>query len=490
MSASLMEALQGLVTPAMLKTATATLGESESALTSGLGGIVSKILNALVAGAGDSALMNTVAGLVTAQSRDQGTLADVTGLLSGSMPTATGSIAGNQLIGALFGVREGGVAQAAAATAGLKPQSGAALMALAGPLVLSALAKTPNAGSLTGTALSSLLNTERAAISGVAIAAKPAAPVPAPAAAPAPAPVLAPAAVAQVASSTAAQTAAATAAVAGAAATAARNVSSTVANVASTAAGTASSTGRAAASEVIRPTAATAGGAGLSWLLWFVPLIVLGVLGWFAWQNQQAFIGDKPKAVEPVLEKKSQAPAAAPQLAAVIPAAAPVAAPEPAPIVAVDADNGMLKLALMGGTSITYAQDGVEGELVSFLQDANSVIDKKTWFDFDRLNFETGSTNLTAESREQVNNIAAVLKAFPTSAIKIGGYTDNVGNPDSNLKLSDERAKKVMNELVALGVTADRLDAEGYGEQFPVAENDTDEGRSKNRRTALSVRAR
>lgn len=150
----------------------------------------------------------------------------------------------------------------------------------------------------------------------------------------------------------------------------------------------------------------------------------------------------------------------------------------------------MMKLALPGGESIMYATEGIEGKLLNFLQDANSVIDKKTWFDFDRLNFETGSTTLTAESKDQVSNIAAILKAFPTAAVKIGGYTDNVGEPESNLKLSDERAKKVMSELAGLGIAADRLEAEGYGEQFPIASNDEPEGRAKNRRTALSVRAR
>lgn len=511
MSASLMGALQGLVTPALLKTATSTLGESESALTSGLGGIVSKILSALVSGTGDQSLMNTVAGLVTAQSRDPGALADVTGLLSGSMPTSMGSIAGNQLIGALFGVKEGGIAQAAATAAGLKPQSGASLMSLAGPLVLGALGKTPNASSMTGTALASLLSSERASILGniapaaatvtataatVAAAVKPAAPIATAAAAPiataAPAAAAAPvvAAVKQAASTVTAAPAAAAASVASAATAASRTIST----AAQTGAGSAAAAGTAArtvASEAIRPTAAAAGGAGMSWLLWFVPLLILAGLGWFMWQSQQALVVVDKKAVvetkpmakpEPVAEKKAEAPAPV--------AAAPAPAPEAAPAVAVDAGNGMMKIALPGGENITYANGGVEGTLINFLQDANSVIDKKTWFNFDRLNFETGSTNLTAESKNQVSNIAAILKAFPTSAIKIGGYTDNVGNPESNLKLSDERAKKVMSELVALGIAANRLDAEGYGEQFPVEPNDTPEGQAKNRRTSLSVRAR
>lgn len=249
----------------------------------------------------------------------------------------------------------------------------------------------------------------------------------------------------------------------------------------------AASASSAARSETIRSVSVeSTGGLGLSWLLWFIPLVILGAAGWYVWNEQQFAPSAQPAAERPV-EKKSEAPAAAPVIQAAL---APAPAPEPAQAVAVDAGNGMLKLALASGDTITYAKYGVESQLIGFLQDANSVIDKKTWFNFDRLNFETGSTNLTAESKDQVSNIAAVLRAFPTSSIKIGGYTDNVGQPENNLKLSDDRAKKVMEELAAMGIDAGRLQAEGYGEQFPVAENDTDEGRAKNRRTAVSVRAR
>ena len=480
MSASLMEALQGLVTPAMLKTASSTLGESEGALTSGLGAIVSKLLSALVAGTGDSSLMNTVAGLVASQARDPGALSDVAGLLTGSLPTSTAAIAGNQLIGSLFGVKEGGIAQAAAAAAGLKPLSGASLMALAGPLVLGAMGKAPGASSLTGTALTALLNSERSSLLG-AIA--PAATAAASAGV---------AAVKQAASTVAAAPVAATATAAATAVKTATSeaVSATTAQVAAVtgaAAATASAAARTVAAEAIRPVAASPGGSGLSRLLWFIPLLVIGGFGWYVWDTKIAH-----KAMTPAVEEKKAAPAAAPEpmpeKKAEAPAAAP--APEPAPAVAVDAGNGMLKLALPGGESITYAKDGVESQLINFLQDASSVIDKKTWFNFDRLNFETGSTTLTAESKDQVSNIAAILKSFPTASIKIGGYTDNVGQPESNLKLSDERAKKVMSELEVIGIDAGRLQAEGYGEQFPIADNGTDDGRAKNRRTALSVRAR
>jgi outer membrane protein OmpA-like peptidoglycan-associated protein len=79
------------------------------------------------------------------------------------------------------------------------------------------------------------------------------------------------------------------------------------------------------------------------------------------------------------------------------------------------------------------------------------------------------------------------MKAFPAVEIKLGGYTDNVGDSKSNLKLSDDRAKAVMGELVKLGVAASRVKAEGYGDQFPVAANDTDAGRQQNRRIDIRV---
>lgn len=71
--------------------------------------------------------------------------------------------------------------------------------------------------------------------------------------------------------------------------------------------------------------------------------------------------------------------------------------------------------------------------------------------------------------------------------IKLGGYTDNKGPADVNLKLSRERAENVMAGLVQLGIDAGRLKAEGYGEQYPVAGNETEEGRAQNRRIDIRV---
>jgi outer membrane protein OmpA-like peptidoglycan-associated protein len=154
---------------------------------------------------------------------------------------------------------------------------------------------------------------------------------------------------------------------------------------------------------------------------------------------------------------------------------------------AVEAVSNLFEKALSTGFKISAPKDGIEGQLVSFIEDANRPVDKTTWFNFDRLLFETGKATLKPESQEQLNNVAQIMKAFPAVELKIGGYTDNVGKAASNMKLSTDRANATMAELVKLGVEANRMKAEGYGDQHPVASNDTEEGRAQNRRIALRV---
>jgi outer membrane protein OmpA-like peptidoglycan-associated protein len=145
---------------------------------------------------------------------------------------------------------------------------------------------------------------------------------------------------------------------------------------------------------------------------------------------------------------------------------------------------------LPNGVELNVPELGVERKLIAFIEDKSKPVDTKTWFSFDRLEFETGSANLKPGSAEQLKNIAEIMKAFPKVKMKVGGYTDNVGSADANLKLSRTRAENTMQELVKLGVSAKRLEAEGYGEKFPVADNATEEGRAKNRRIDLRVTAK
>jgi OmpA-OmpF porin, OOP family len=149
--------------------------------------------------------------------------------------------------------------------------------------------------------------------------------------------------------------------------------------------------------------------------------------------------------------------------------------------------GNLLKFKLPNGVELNAPEKGIEGQIVTWMNDKTKIVDKTTWFNFDRLLFETGKSTLQAESQEQLKNIAEIMKAFPTMEIKLGGYTDNVGKPESNLKLSGERANTVMQEIVKLGIDAKRINSEGYGDQHPVASNDTEEGRAQNRRIAVRI---
>ncbi len=121
----------------------------------------------------------------------------------------------------------------------------------------------------------------------------------------------------------------------------------------------------------------------------------------------------------------------------------------------------------------------------------NLPIDKTTWFTLDRIYFETGSSNLKAESKDQLDRLAAIMKAYPSVKLKIGGYTDNTGSDVVNMALSSERAEAAKAEMISRGVAADRLEAEGYGPQHTVCPaNDTPECRAKNRRVDVRVTAK
>lgn len=101
--------------------------------------------------------------------------------------------------------------------------------------------------------------------------------------------------------------------------------------------------------------------------------------------------------------------------------------------------------------------------------------------------FDTKKTELNPESITELDNVVRLLNENPNLKIQISGYTDNVGKPADNLKLSTGRAVAVVNYLLNKSVRNERLSFKGYGETNAIANNNTEEGRAKNRRTELSV---
>ena len=146
-----------------------------------------------------------------------------------------------------------------------------------------------------------------------------------------------------------------------------------------------------------------------------------------------------------------------------------------------------LKRKLPDGTELNIPKLGVENKLIDFIEDTSKTAGKETWFDFDRLLFDTGKATLQPESQAQIGDVAAILKAYPKVHVRLGGYTDNVGDKAVNVSLSQARAANVEGELVKLGIDKSRLDSKGYGEEHPVSSNDTEDGRAKNRRISMRV---
>lgn len=152
-----------------------------------------------------------------------------------------------------------------------------------------------------------------------------------------------------------------------------------------------------------------------------------------------------------------------------------------------------LKVKLINGTEIDAYKGGIEDKLVAFLNTDYKALGadslKKTWFDFDNLNFKTASAELTPESQKQVDNMTAILKAYPAVKLKIGGYTDKVGDEAINKKLSADRATAVKTALDKAGVGAQITDAEGYGSAFAKHAADAPESeRVTDRHVSVSVR--
>lgn len=130
-----------------------------------------------------------------------------------------------------------------------------------------------------------------------------------------------------------------------------------------------------------------------------------------------------------------------------------------------------------------------ESKMLAFIQ-SNAPVDKTTWFNFPEIMFDVNKATLKPESEAKLNAVLSVLKTFPAVTLKVGGYTDSDGNDQANLKLSDERAKACKAWLEGKGIAPERLEAEGYGEQHPVAANDTPENKAKNRRISFRVTAK
>jgi outer membrane protein OmpA-like peptidoglycan-associated protein len=101
--------------------------------------------------------------------------------------------------------------------------------------------------------------------------------------------------------------------------------------------------------------------------------------------------------------------------------------------------------------------------------------------------FKKGSFDLSKASNAELNRLTKILKSYPGLKVEIGGHTDNTGDQKSNMALSKNRARAVMDYLIDRGLPRANIKAVGYGESKPISSNNTAEGKKKNRRVELTI---
>jgi outer membrane protein OmpA-like peptidoglycan-associated protein len=236
--------------------------------------------------------------------------------------------------------------------------------------------------------------------------------------------------------------------------------------------------------------------AGSSMASWLVPLLLLGAIGlgllYYLWPRNPA---EQP--IEVAQGTQGTGPAPAPAVnpsAPITPAPAPA---EPGAGTLVEtvktratgaleqAKAQLASVSLPNGLKIDVPRGGALERFATFLGSPNP--DLTRTFTLDMASFEPDSTNVSPSFRPQIEALAVILKAFPSVAIKLIGYTDSSGTSDEQQARSTQLATTVKESLTEQGIDPTRIAVEGRGAEEPVASEDTEEGRQKDSRVVLAV---
>lgn len=437
MAFNLLDAAKNMLPNDLISKAAGSLGESEGSIQKALSGAIPSVLAGLLgksSGNGGTGMLDLVKGVA-----GSGVLNNLTGLFDGSGAASPGGGGiGNTVMGwlrSIFGDKINNIVNAISGFAGIKSSSASAVLNMAAPAALAPIGKYATENNLSVSDLGSFLQSQKTSI----LSAIPS----------------------------------------GFNLTGALGINS-LGDLGGKATEAISSAAEYAGDTVKNVSS------GNKWLWPLLLLVAIAALIWFF--TQKGCKDSTPAATEDTTTT--------------------TIAPAPAPTTAIPGATGMLdtvtgnyvydlgneiELKLADGSVLRVGENSTEARLFNMLSNANWSIDTvdktKNWVTFNRVYFETGKSVLTAESQAQIKNVAAILKNFPASSIKIGGYTDNTGDAAVNKKISDSRAKIVMRELVKLGAGAKQVtEAVGYGPEHPVcAANDTPECKAQNRRVDLKV---
>jgi outer membrane protein OmpA-like peptidoglycan-associated protein len=390
--ATLIQTVMDALTPDILAKLASLSGESSASAGKGIGAAVAALFAGAARQSSTPGGAGALLGLVTQATANGNPLDNVGSQIGDDALRATALGQGQSLASSLLGGNTGGVSDAVAAHAGVKPSSAASMLALAAPLVLGALGRAAGPDP-TSAGLQSLLASERTGI----LAALPA--------------------------------------------------------------GLSSLLGFGGGTAAAVSAAAPSGGGLMRYLPWLLAALAALLLLVFGMRG---------------CNTKVEAPEIAAPAAPAVPSLPVIETPS----------LPQVTLTLPGGGALSVAEGSIGYGVTRFLESKEPA--PKT-FVFDNLNFDTASNQLTPESQSTVDALTAILKAYPSVVARIAGYTDNRGDPAANRALSDRRAATVAQAIIAGGVDAGRLTAAGMGEASPIADNATENGRAKNRRTELTI---
>ena len=430
MSFNLIDEAKSLLPSDLISKAATSLGETESGIQRAVNGSIPTVLSGLLnqsSTTGTSGIMEMVRN-----ASGSNVSGNVSGLLSGGSISGIGATVMGWLR-SLFGDKLSSVTNSLASFAGIKPSSASSVMSLAAPAVLGSVGNYVKENNLTASGLGSFLMTQKNSIlnaipSGFNLAGA-----------------LGLSSLGDIGS----------------------RISSTVSSASNYAVNTVKKT------------------SGTRWLWFLLLLLGAGLLIWLFTR--------KPA------PKEEAAAVVTDTAATVIPSAgvAPVTVKGK-----LDTTSGnfiydigeMITIDLPNnGGQLSVGKYSTEARLVEFLKDPNAVVDtvNGNWFDFTNVRFKTGSSTITDDSYTQLKNLVAIIKAFPNATFKVGGYTDNTGDASKNLALSQKRAEAVAAAILKQGANKEQIaKAEGYGQEHPVGDNSTAEGRAMNRRVSVRVKSK
>ncbi len=440
MAINLLDLAKGALTPDLMQKVSALVGESPTNTQKAVDGAIPSVLAGLLNFASSNADGPTRLISLITQGNYGSLLGNLSNLLSGGSGTQDLLKTGKDLLGTLFGGKLGALTDLVANNSGIKGASATSLLSLAGPLLLGLLGRETASQGLNPSNLVNLLMGQKDLLAKAAPAGL--------------------------------------AGILGLA-----NLGNLGSGLADTAARVATGATSAATTRAVE---ATREGSGIG--KWLIPLLLAGLLiPWFLFSRG---CSEEPK---PIAKREATPPPPPVVRPAPPPPAPPVARPTPPPAAVVQptpppapAVSVKEEVALPDGAKLTLQEGTLNYKLAKFLADTTDTTLPRT-FVFDNLNFKLGTTELTEESEQTVKDLVAILKAYPATESRLEGHTDSVGDAEANKKLSQDRADAVKATMTSDGIDENRLSTTGYGQEKPVASNDTDEGRAQNRRLELVV---